>query len=133
MALENAAAAGVADRVRTIPGDAFEVDLGGDYDLVLLPNFLHHFDAETNERLLRKVHGALAPGGRSITLEFIPDEDRTGPPMAVRFAAVMLVTTPRGDAYTFGELEAMFRRAGFSRSELQHLGPLPTRAVVSWK
>ncbi len=30
-----------------------------DYDLVLLTNFLHHFDPPTNETLLRKVHAAL--------------------------------------------------------------------------
>src|SRR5437764_14091212 len=37
---ENAARAGVGDRFSTIAGSAFEVDLGSDYDLVLIPNFL---------------------------------------------------------------------------------------------
>ena len=49
-ALENASAAGVADRYRTIPGSAFEVDLGGPYDVALLPNFLHHFDEDDVRR-----------------------------------------------------------------------------------
>ena len=46
------------------------------YDIVLLTNFLHHFDVATCEALLRKVHAALAPGGRAVTLEFVPNEDR---------------------------------------------------------
>src|SRR5438132_1399036 len=43
VARENAARFGVAERFHTIPGSAFDVDMGSGYDLVLLPNFLHHF------------------------------------------------------------------------------------------
>src|SRR5262249_41850853 len=45
VAEENAKKAGVADRIRKLPGSALEVDFGTGYDLVLLTNFLHHFDA----------------------------------------------------------------------------------------
>lgn len=133
VAKENARAAGVADRYDTIAGSAFEVDLGGAYDVVLLPNFLHHFDVPTCESLLRKVHRALNAGGRVATLEFIPDDDRTSPPMAGAFALTMLATTPAGDAYTFAEYERMFRNAGFARNELHELPATVQRAVVSWK
>src|SRR6266849_1711009 len=44
VAKENAQAAGVADRFETRPGSAFDVDYGTRYDLILLTNFLHHFD-----------------------------------------------------------------------------------------
>ena len=37
-------------------------DWGGPYDVVLLTNFLHHFDLPTCERLAGKAHAALAPG-----------------------------------------------------------------------
>jgi SAM-dependent methyltransferase len=131
VAQENARAAGVADRFRTIAGSAFDVPFGGGYDLVLLPNFLHHFDPETCERLLAKSRSALAPGGRVVVVEFIPDEDRLGPPDAVRFALVMLAGTPSGDAYTFTEYEAMLRRAGFGRITLHELPPSPGRVVIA--
>jgi hypothetical protein len=101
VAKENAAAAGVADRYSTIPGSAFDVDLGRGYDVVLLPNFLHHFDPPTCETLLRKVRASLSDGGRVATLEFIPDDNRITPPMSATFAMTMLGTTPAGDAYTF--------------------------------
>ncbi len=60
-AVENATAAGVADRYRTIPGSAFEVDLGGPYDVALLPNFLHHFDEDTCVGMLKRLHDAMKP------------------------------------------------------------------------
>jgi hypothetical protein len=119
---ENAEKFGVADRWRTLPGSAFDVDFGANadegYDLVLIPNFFHHFDSSTNEKLMRKIHAALNDGGRAVTVEFIPNEDRTGPPPAVTFALTMLASTAGGDAYTFAEYEKMFANAGFSRSEL---------------
>jgi hypothetical protein len=58
---------------------AFEVELGSDYDIVLIPAFLHHLDAATNEKRLRRVHAALAPAGMVITIEQIRNEDRVSP------------------------------------------------------
>jgi ubiquinone/menaquinone biosynthesis C-methylase UbiE len=133
VAKENAQAAGVADRHSTIEGSAFDVDYGTGYDLVLLTNFLHHFDPPTNEALLRKVHAALAPGGRAVTLEFVPNEDRISPPESAGFSMMMLGSTASGDAYTFRELEQMFRNAGFTRSEMHELPPSIQRVVISQK
>lgn len=133
VAKENAANSGVADRYKTIEGSAFDVDLGSGYDLVLLTNFLHHFDAPTNEQLLRKVHAALGEGGKAVTLEFIPNDDRVTPPDTATFAMMMLTSTPSGDAYTFAELEKMFANAGFSGSVLHPLPPTIEQVVVSEK
>jgi hypothetical protein len=133
VAKENAQAAGVSDRYHTKPGSAFDVDYGTGYDIVLLTNFLHHFDPQTCEMLLRKVHGALADGGRAVTLEFIPNPDRVSPPQAAAFSLMMLGGTPAGDAYTFAELETMFRNAGFAHSEWCELPPTIQRVVISKK
>ena len=133
VAQENAKAAGVSDRFTTIPGSAFEVDYGRDYDVVLLTNFLHHFDPATCEKLLKKVHSALAPGGRAVTFEFMPNEDRVSPPVPATFSMMMLGTTPSGDAYTFSEFERMFGNAGFSSNELHPLPPTLEQVVISYK
>jgi ubiquinone/menaquinone biosynthesis C-methylase UbiE len=129
VAKENAAAAGVSDRYQTIVGSAFDVDLDRNYDLVLLTNFLHHFDTPTCEGLLRRIHGALVDGGRVITLEFIPNEDRISHP-AADFGLTMLATTPAGDAYTFAEYDQMFRNAGFGHSEMQDI-PKSTQRIIT--
>ena len=133
VAKENAQRAAVSDRYQTIPGNAFDADFGSGYDLVLLTNFLHHFDPPTCETLLRKVHAALADGGRTVTLEFVPNEDRISPPDSAGFSVMMLATTPSGDAYTFSELEKMFANAGFSRSTLHALPPTFQQVVISEK
>ena len=114
VAQANARKAGVGDRYDLLPGSAFAVGYGGPYDILLLTNFLHHFDMPTCIGLLKRAHAALKPGGRAAALEFVPNEDRVSPPIAAAFSLTMLANTTAGDAYTFRELEAMYRTAGFS-------------------
>ena len=125
--------AGIHSRYRTIAGDAFQQDFGTGYDLVLLTNFLHHFSPSTCETLLRKIHRCLAPGGRVITLEFVPNDDRVTPPPVAEFALIMLATTPDGDAYTLKEYEQMFHAAGFARTELLPVTGSIEQVLVSYK
>jgi cyclopropane fatty-acyl-phospholipid synthase-like methyltransferase len=133
VAQENAQKAGVSDRYSTIEGSAFDVDYGSGYDLILLTNFLHHFDPQTCETLLRKVHAALADNGRAATLEFVPNDDRVSPRIPASFSMMMLGSTPSGDAYTFAELEQMFKNAGFTESEAHQLPASPQQLVISSK
>ena len=118
VAQQNAQEMGIADRYHLIPGSAFETDLGGGYDLALVTNFLHHFDPPTCTTFMRKVHAALAPGGRAAIAELVPNPDRVTPPTAAAFSMIMLATTPSGDAYTFAELESILKNAGFAKAEL---------------
>jgi SAM-dependent methyltransferase len=131
VAKRNAQKFGVADRYSTIPGSAFDVDLGSGYDLILLPNFLHHFRADVNVGFLKKVHAALAPGGHVAIVEFVPNDDRVTPPEAASFALTMLNSTPEGDAFTFRELEQMCRGGGFSAAKIQPLPPSPESLIVA--
>jgi 2-polyprenyl-3-methyl-5-hydroxy-6-metoxy-1,4-benzoquinol methylase len=133
VAKQNAQKAGITDRFRTIPGSAFDAEFGGAYDVVLLTNFLHHFDVPTCEGLLRKVLASLKPGGRVATLEFVTNEDRVSPPLPAMSSITMLSTTARGDAYTFSELERVFRNTGFTCSELHDLPMSPERVIISYK
>jgi 2-polyprenyl-3-methyl-5-hydroxy-6-metoxy-1,4-benzoquinol methylase len=118
VAKKNAQAMGVADRYHLLPGSAFETDLGSGYDLVLITNFLHHFDPPTCTTFMRKVHSALEASGRAAIAELVPNADRITPPTAAAFSMMMLATTPAGDAYTFAELESISKNAGFARVDL---------------
>jgi len=133
VAQENASAAGVADRYSLLAGDAFDVEYGSDFDLILLTNFLHIFDAAAIERLLAKVYVALKAGGRVLIVEFIPNPDRVSPLVAAQFSLWMLATTPGGDAYTFSEYDHMLKKVGFSRCELQEMAPTFFRLVLASK
>jgi SAM-dependent methyltransferase len=133
VAMQNAQAAGVAGRYTTRTGSVFETDLGQGYDFVLLTNIFHHFDPSTCEVLMRRVHAALKPGGRAITAEFVPNEDRVSPATAAGFSIVMLAGTDSGDAYTFSEYQKMFGNAGFAKTTLHLIAEMPQQVLVSEK
>ena len=133
VAEENAVKFGVKDRFHKIEGSAFDVEYGDGYDVVLLTNFLHHFDPPTNEKLLAKIKNSLKADGKVLTLEFIPNDDRVSPPMEAMFSLVMLAGTPAGDAFTFAELRRMFENAGFSNNQHIPLTPLPHHLIISAK
>ena len=132
VAEENARAANVQDRYRKVPGDAFKVDLGTGYDVALVTNFLHHFDAPTCTDFLRKVHAAMKPAGRVVVLEFVPNPDRVSPPVPARFSLTMLADTPAGDAYTFDELRQQLEGAGFHDVSAHGL-PTPETVLLAEK
>lgn len=129
----NAQSAGVSDRYRLLPGDAFAVEFGSGYDAVLLTNFLHHFDEQTCVNLLRKISACLNPEGRLMTLEFVPNEDRVSPPIPAMFSMMMLGATQAGDAYTMKQYERMLGQAGFTRNELKQVPHSPEQLIVSAK
>lgn len=132
VASENARKTGVHDRHRILPGDAFKVEYGSGFDIALLTNFLHHFDVATCTGLLRKVAGALNPGGRAVILEFVPNEDRVSPPIPAGFSLMMLAGTPAGDAYTLTQLRKMTEDAGFN-GLTTHALPTPETVIIATK
>jgi 2-polyprenyl-3-methyl-5-hydroxy-6-metoxy-1,4-benzoquinol methylase len=130
---QNARRVGCADRLCLLPGSAFDVDLGGEYDVVLVPNFLHHFGRERCVGLLKRFEAALAPGGCVAAVEFVTHDDRITPPNAASFAMVMLASTTDGDAYTWSEYRSMFEEAGLSQVEWLELPPSAETAVIGRK
>jgi ubiquinone/menaquinone biosynthesis C-methylase UbiE len=131
VALENARAAGVLERVETLTGDATEIDLRGPYDLVLVPNFLHHFDFAFCERFLRRVHAATSPGGTLAVVEFLVAPDRVSPPPPARFSLVMIATTPGGDSFTEAERRGLLQRSGFRDVAIDELVGFGASAILA--
>ncbi len=121
-----AARHGLADRYRYLAGDLLAVDYGTGYNVATLGHILHSEGERRSRALLKKVCAALAPGGTIAIAEMIANEDRTGPPQALIFAVNMLVHTDEGDTFTFGEMSAWLREAGFvNPRQLQVPGPFP--------
>ena len=84
-------------------------------------------------RFLKKVHAALAPQGRVIIVEFVPDEGRVTPPVPALFALSMLANTAAGDVYTASELRAMLKDAGFDECQFRELAASSHTAIVAFK
>lgn len=113
-----------------MPPGAFDVDWGKDYDLVLLPNFLHHFDAATCTALLEKVRASLAPNGSVIAVEFVASEHGVSAPFGANFSFIMLATTPTGRAYTETDLNGMAHAAGFGGVSISAIPRSPASIVT---
>lgn len=126
---ENARAAGVA--ITPLAGSAFTAELGAGYDAMIVTNLFHHFPPADNITLMKRFHAALRPGGRMLTLEFVPNEDRVSPPVPASFSLVMLANTPAGDAYTMAEYNQMLDAAGFSAREIMDVPRSPQQLIVA--
>jgi SAM-dependent methyltransferase/predicted transcriptional regulator len=133
VAKENAQKHGVATRYALRSGSAFETEFGTGYDFILLTNIFHHFDIPTCEALIGRVYAALKPGGKAITLEFVPNEDRVSPPTAAAFSLIMLANTHAGDAYTLAEYRSMFAKCGFLTTTSHPVPGLPETVLISEK
>jgi 2-polyprenyl-3-methyl-5-hydroxy-6-metoxy-1,4-benzoquinol methylase len=117
---------GVARQIETLNGDMFEVDFGAGYQIAVLGQILHSFSEARNRALLEKIHAALAPGATLAIAEFLPDEARATKTQALIFAVNMLVNTNEGGTYTYSEIAAWLKEAGFENVRtLEAPGPSP--------
>jgi len=124
--------AGMGDRYHILPGSAFEVHFGSDFDVILVPNFLHHFSAEANVSFLSKCRNALKEGGKVVVVEFVVEEDRISPGWANTFALQMLASTPEGDCFTQRELVEMLTTSGFRDISVHGEPGAPSRYFVGY-
>ena len=123
---------GVGDRYEFKPGDLMAVDFGKGYHVATLGHILHSEGEERSRKLIKKVAGALAPGGTIVIAEMIPNDDRSGPPHALIFAVNMLVHTDAGDTFTFAEMSRWLKEAGFSNVRTLDT-PTPSPLILATK
>lgn len=123
---------GLADRFTFIEGDILQADLGIGYSAATLGHILHSEGEARSRALLRRVFGALAPGGTIAIAEFLVNPDRTGPPMGLFFAVNMLVNTDEGDTFSFEEIGAWLREAGFTNPRTVD-APSPSPLILADK
>jgi (2Fe-2S) ferredoxin/SAM-dependent methyltransferase len=122
----------VGGRLHTVDGDMRTDEYGEGYDLVLVSAICHMLSPEENVAVLRKVHRALAPGGRVVIQDFLLGEDKTQPKIAALFAINMLVATAAGNSYSVGEYREWLTEAGFKTVERLDL-LAPTGLMVGRK
>jgi len=105
---------GVDGQFNYVAGDLESADFGAGHAVATLGHILHSEGEERSRMLLRKVFNALAPEGTIAIAEFLVDEGRSGPVGGLFFAVNMLVNTDVGDTYTFEEISAWLKDAGFA-------------------
>lgn len=109
---------GLDGRIRFIDGEFRTAGIrDGYWDLVLASNFCRFESPEGNGELFRKANRTLKPSGLFIINDFVPNEERTGPTLALRFSVYALTNTPNGECYTLSEYTRWLRDAGFGPIE----------------
>ncbi|MGC3023774.1 AMP-binding protein [Burkholderia sp. DN3021] len=122
---------GVDARARFIGGNLFDVEIPGQYDLVILSQILHHFDEDACRRLLGRACDRLAPGGRIAVCDFmISDAPAASEPVPRLFAAQMLGLTQAGDCYPVRTVNAMLAEQGLVDIVATPLKGVPVHCVT---
>jgi 2-polyprenyl-3-methyl-5-hydroxy-6-metoxy-1,4-benzoquinol methylase len=117
---------GVSSRFDYLSGDILEVEYPTGFDVATLGHILHSDGEKRSRELLKKMYGALKPGGTIAIAEFTPNTERTGPPHTLIFAVNMLVNTEHGNTYPFVEVAGWLKDAGFIEArEIPCSGPAP--------
>ncbi|MCA9943070.1 MAG: methyltransferase [Anaerolineales bacterium] len=117
-AKQNVDAARLNGRVRLQPADIWQHDWGTEYDLILLFNFIHHFDLVTNIKLLGKAHTALKPGGQVAIFDQL-DSKQLGSAFNGIFQQINLMYYLFADGRTFSrdEVRQMLDAATFKNDQ----------------
>jgi ubiquinone/menaquinone biosynthesis C-methylase UbiE len=119
---------GVADRFDTIDGDFHTVDFGSAvYDFAIYGHIAHQESPADNVAIFRKFRQALKLGGTLVINDFVLNDDRTGHPFAMMFAAQMLLVTKAGNAWRQSDYRTWLKEAGFAAVEIV---PTSTPATV---
>jgi len=117
IARENIAQNGLTDRVDTLAGNFLKDDIGTGYDFIWVSQILHSHDEGQCKLIIAKAVAALKGGCTLAIQDFFLNPDGASPTGAAMFGVHMLAVTPRGRAYTHGEVAEWMQEAGLSAPE----------------
>lgn len=120
-------------RIGVKAGDFEKDDLPCGFDCALLSHILHGLGAEGAGDLLKKCYDILCPGGKIMIVEFLLNEEKSGPLFPALFALNMLLETKNGTAFTAGEIKKLLGSAGFKMETVKRLGKLPASVICAIK
>jgi C-methyltransferase len=121
----------LGERTSFLEGDAFEVALGGPYDLIIASHIFHHFSQRRCLELMRRLAVALKPDGRLVIHDFVSGSRPADDPFPYLFSMIMLATTREGEAHSLDTYRRLLQEAGFSPPELHQSQGMPSRFLIT--
>ncbi len=97
----------------TRSGDFLRDDLGGPYDIVFLAYVVSGTAIEDVQRLFRRIHGILTPGGVVVIMDMFLDPSGVRPGSAIDFNLILLLENERGRFRTVEQVATMLTETGF--------------------
>jgi ubiquinone/menaquinone biosynthesis C-methylase UbiE len=128
IARENINKHGLNARIDTLAGNFLKDKIGSGYDFIWISQILHSHNEEQCRLIIKKAAAALAPGGGLAIQDFFLDPDGCTPPGAAMFGVHMLAVTPRGRAYTYGEVAEWVQEEGLTPPE--HIPASPEASII---
>ena len=126
---ERAESLGLRGRVELVAADYHSMELPSEaFDRVLLANVLHLEPPQSARSLLRRVTGALAPGGDLVVIDALLQGDPARDRARAIYALHLAMRTRRGRVHPRAEVERWCRDAGLGKGELITLNA-PARAL----
>jgi SAM-dependent methyltransferase len=122
IARERLSKAGMLNRVTLVAGDFYQDEFPHGHDLAFVSAVIHQNSLEQNLDLFKKVFRSLNRGGRMLIRDHVMEPDRTRPKDGAIFAVNMLLGTPGGSTYTYGEIKTGLLQAGFINIHLLKKG-----------
>ena len=107
----------ILDIVDYRPGNILETDFGVDNDVVLLGNILHHFLPHQIAQILKRLRGAVSPGG-TIAIWDLETPDPNSKPNAGDGAALYFRLTSTAQCYSGKQLSDWLSSSGFERRRI---------------
>lgn len=121
---------GWADVVSFREADLLEADFGSDFDVVLLCNVLHHFDAPANARTLTRARGAMKPGAVVGIFEIEPPELHAAPEASADAFALYFRITSTSTCFRGRDYLEWLSSAGFRDARVVRSVKMPSRMLV---
>lgn len=122
---------GLGDRIKAVTGDFFSDDLPN-AELITMCNVLHDWGLQDKKTLIAKAYDALPENGTLVVIENVIDNDRNKNAFGLMMSLNMLIETDEGFDYSFSDIEAWTKEAGFKTITSMPLTG-PTSAVIAVK
>jgi ubiquinone/menaquinone biosynthesis C-methylase UbiE len=114
---------GLTGQIVTQAGNCLEDNFGKElYDIVLVSNLLHIYEAAENQKILKKCWDSLMKKGIVVVQEFILNPAKTMPLFGTLFSLNMLMGTRSGSSYSAVEIKEWLKKAGFKNIKRINLG-----------
>ncbi len=121
----------MGDRVSHRAGDALSDELGDHaWDVVFVSQLVHHFTDEQNRTLMRKIAGALRPGGVCVVVELLRPSVPEGAGGIGAVLDLYFAATSRSGTWPLETMQAWQRDAGLAIEKPISLRTLPGAAMV---
>ena len=126
-------AAGLADRIHLLAGDAVHSPWPGEQDVVLLSYLLSALADDEIDTVLAAAQACLRPGGLLLVHDFMLDDPGPGPAFAALWFLQYLAYRPDAVSFSAAELGHRLRGAGFAPAAGEVLIPEITKVILARK